>query len=165
MRINNRGIIESESLMIVGNGFDLNLGAKTSYKHFYECLKKCYNSADLSEFSTYYQNSKNANSVKTFYECVKNETDNYFVNYFLNYETIFGSWVSFENELSKIVSSFDMMVSFLDSTSDSFIEQGGNFASLYVCTSNYPKLLSVLNTYPNHKFFKSLTELQWVFSR
>ena len=162
MRINKLGIVENESLMIVGNGFDLNLGAKTSYEHFYECLKKCYNSASLSDFSICYQNSKNVNSVKMFFECVKKETNNYFVNYFLNYETIFGSWVSFENELSKIISAFDMMVSFLDSASDSFIDQGGNYASLYVCTSNYPKLLSVLNTYPDNRFFKAHTEPQWI---
>jgi len=92
-----------KSLTIIGNGFDLSLGALTAYEDFYKCLKKCFVSKDLKSFEDSYLMEDNIEFVRRFYYLFSENKDNYFSNYFLRYEKIFGNWVSFEEELSKIL--------------------------------------------------------------
>ena len=161
MKYDLKRVLMNESLAIVGNGLDLRLDFDTTYEKFYECMKLAFEANDFSTFSSTYSKYGNTESIKVFYDLVEREKDNYFINYFINYKTIFGSWVSFEDELTKIICAFDMLISFINSERDSFEEAG----DLYVETENYPKLLSVLNAYPKNKFFTAYTDLQYLRTR
>ena len=139
-----------ETLTIIGNGFDLALGAETTYKSFYNCLKCCFESKDLELFKKEYLNNDNGLLVERFFEIVSKERSNFFINYFLRYEKIFGDWVSFETELTKIIISFDSLLTHLGNPTDYHIDLSND---LYLKTSQDIDLMSVFNVLPNNKFF------------
>ena len=139
-----------DTLTIVGNGFDLALGAETTYESFYNCLKCCFESNAIDSFKRQYAREGNDSFVERFFETVSKEKANYFINYFLLYEKIFGDWVSFETELSKIIVSFDSLLTHLKNPTDYHIDLSN---TLYLKTSNDIGLMSVFNVLPNNKFF------------
>ena len=122
MRTNEYGEVTEESLAIIGNGFDLNLGAQTSYESFFECLKDCFNAESLSNFKSSYISDDNEIAINNFYNLLDKNKDNYFVNYFLNYQKAIGSWVSFENELTQIICAFDELITCLNSEDGTVID-------------------------------------------
>ena len=158
MRTNERGEIMEESLAIIGNGFDLNLKARTSYDSFFECLKDCFNSASLSDFKSSYISGSNEIAINDFFNILSNNKDNYFVNYFLNYQKAIGSWVSFEKELTQIICAFDELTTCLNSTDGTVIDVSG-YPVLNIKVLEKHKLLSVLNVFPKNKFFTVNTSL------
>ena len=141
-------------LTIVGNGFDLAIGAKTSYGDFYECLKECFNAPNLEEFKNHYVFGDNEQLIDSFFDIVLNNKDNYFINYFLNFERVFGNWVAFEKELTRIISSFDSLITALTSNKLYMDLTRGSGVDLYVRIIDKTDLLQVLNVYPNNKFFQ-----------
>ena len=148
-------------LYIIGNGFDLALGAKTTYSAFYECLKECSASFTLEEFGKSYYYEGNKESVDSFYELVKNNAENYFINYFLNYKKAFGNWVSFERELTKIVKGFDDLLSALNSSERLVTEEktGSDcYTEISLNILDLRDLLQILFTYPRNKFFEASIE-------
>ena len=152
MRTNEHGEVTEESLAIIGNGFDLNLGAQTSYESFFECLKDCFNAESLSNFKSSYISDDNEIAINNFYNLLDKNKDNYFVNYFLNYQKAIGSWVSFENELTQIICAFDELITCLNSEDGTVIDVSG-FPILNIKVLDKHKLLSVLNVFPKNKFF------------
>lgn len=82
MRTGKYGEVLEESLAIVGNGFDLNLEAQTSYDSFFECLKDCFNSESLSDFKSSYISDDNEIAITDFFNLLNDNRDNYFINYF-----------------------------------------------------------------------------------
>ena len=143
----------STRLTIVGNGFDLAIGAKTKYEDFYECLRVCLDSKSLEEFKNHYPNSDERLS-DLFYSTVERNRDNFFINYFINYASVFGNWVEFEKELTKIVKSFDNLISYLNS-SDRLLVHATSTGSVksYVRLFDDMTLLQVLSVYKDNKFF------------
>lgn len=145
-----------KTLTIVGNGFDLALGAKTAYKDFYECLKDCFQTISIDDFKNEYIHEDNEGLINTFYNIVSNNRDNYFINYFLNYEVIFGNWVSFEKELTKIIKAFDNLITSLNSHDKLFMDLTPlAFVSTYVKIMDKTNLLQVLSVFPNNKYFRA----------
>ena len=152
MRTSEYGEVIEESLAIIGNGFDLNLYAQTSYDSFCECLKDCFNAESLPSFKTSYISDDNEIAINDFYNLLNDNKDNYFVNYFLNYQKVIGSWVSFESELTKIICAFDELITCLNSSNGTVIDLSGT-PVLNVKILDKHKLLSVINVFPNNKFF------------
>lgn len=110
----NERIMRNYDLLILGNGFDLACGYKTSYDDFYNFLKLAVK-ANTSVFLTNF----NSQFPQIQYECAqellikfKNLIDNdfkenIFIKYFLNYNANLNSWVAFEKELLCIVKGYD----------------------------------------------------------
>lgn len=143
------------TLTIIGNGFDLAMEAKTSYECFYRCLKDCHDIDNLDSFKEKYVGGFDSKYINDFYNFVKKESNNYFLNYFLNYEKIFGDWVSFEKELTKIISSFDSLITHLNTREDYLIYFSNGSAGLYLRILDEVDLMSVINVFSDNKFFKS----------
>lgn len=137
-------------LTIVGNGFDLAIGALTSYYDFYTCLKECFYADKKTDFMKKYHYNSNDIIVSKFYDLVDNNRDNYFINYFLKYNNIFGDWVAFEKELTKIIINFDKLISRLKSFDKMNIGQGN---ICYVNVGDEIDLLHILNVHSNNNFF------------
>lgn len=101
-------------LLILGNGFDLACGYKTSYEDFYKFLKLAFNYNTTQFLSNY-----NTILPQIAYDCAKDLLvkfknlvdndckENIFVKYFLNYNSSLNSWVAFEKELLSIAKSYD----------------------------------------------------------
>lgn len=141
-------------LTIIGNGFDLAIGAKTTYEAFYNCLKACFQADTIDAFKKPFVYDGNEESLNSFYKLVRNNMDNYFINYFLNYEFVFGNWVSFEKELTRIIKAFDDLVAHLNSQDRLFMDlKMGAFVLTYVRIIGESNLLKVLSVYPNNKYF------------
>ncbi len=157
MRTTQLGTIIDESLLIVGNGFDLFLDAKTSYECFFEYLYKCFKAASLESFTEKLSDEDNKQVASEFYGLLHDNSDNYFINYFINLKRIFGSWVSFENELLKIITSFDELVYYLNSPDGIFIDTRSNYPRLILKALDKFSLLSVLNVYQDNKFVSTNT--------
>lgn len=138
------------NLTIIGNGFDLAIGSQTSYEKFYACLKCCFEAKNVEDFKGSYIFENNEEVLASFYDCVDCNRDNYFINYFLNYNVIFGSWVSFEKELTRIVKSFDALISSLNSSDRLIID---DYATVFVKVTDKIDVLRVFNIYPKNKFF------------
>lgn len=154
MGANLEGINMPTKLTIIGNGFDLALGAKTSYGDFYSCLKDSFQAKSVSDFKNSYIFSDNEQLIDSFYTIVDKNRDNYFINYFLNYKTIFGNWVSFEQELTKIVQSLDDLVLCFNSHNKLILDTtGGSHIYTYVKIMDKTDLLKVLSVYPDNKYF------------
>ena len=150
-----------KTLTIVGNGFDLAIGAKTTYENFYECLKDCFQAISIDDFKNEYIHEDNEGLINTFYDIVSNNRDNYFINYFLNYEVIFGNWVSFEKELTKIIKGFDNLITSLNSHDKLFMDLTPQTSvSTYVKIMDKTNLLQVLSVFPNNKFFHANLRVQ-----
>lgn len=149
----NYNILPAQKLTIIGNGFDLAVGAKTSYENFYECLKSCFTSASIEDFKKIYASEDNKGFVDSFIKIISENKDNYFINYFLNYEKIFGNWVSFEKELTRIIVSMDELISRLNDSNVLAIETYFNDIEIYVKIADKFNILSVLNVFPDNKFF------------
>lgn len=158
MRSDEYGEVVEESLAIIGNGFDLNLEAQTSYDSFFECLNDCFNSKSLSDFKSSYISEENEIAINDFFSLLNDNRDNYFVNYFLNYQKSIGSWVSFEKELTQIICAFDELITCLNSTDGIIIDVSG-YPVLNIKVLEKHKLLSVLNVFPGNKFFTVDTSL------
>ena len=146
------------SLTIIGNGFDLSLGAKTRYEDFFNCLKSAFESDTSEQFVNSLEhefvNEDNLSLLSDFFRLVKDAKDNFFVNYFINYNKAFDNWVSFETELTRIIRSFDLMLSLLnDSQSFELLPE-----TFYFHILDEMELMSVIDVYPNNKFFQSETE-------
>lgn len=150
-----------KTLTIVGNGFDLAIGAKTAYENFYECLKDCFQSASIDDFKNTYIHENNEELINSFYDIVRKNRDNYFINYFLNYKVIFGSWVSFEKELTKIIKSFDHLITSLNSHDKLLMDLTPQTSvSTYVKIMDRTNLLQVLSIYPDNKYFYANLHVQ-----
>lgn len=148
-------------LTIVGNGFDLALGAKTSYDDFYNCLKDCFEAKEINDFKNSYIFEDNENLINSFYKLVEKNRDNYFINYFLNYKVIFGNWVSFEKELTKVIKSFDDLILCLNSHDKLFMDLTlGTNVLTYVRIIDKTNLLQVLSVYPDNKYFSINLRIQ-----
>lgn len=102
-------------LLIVGNGFDIACGYKTSYQDFYE-LMKAASEKEEQEFYAYFEKENSNIELETaksrglsiFYNEINSTLkSNIFINYFLAYNTVFESWVAFETELTNIINAFD----------------------------------------------------------
>ena len=72
----------------------------------------------------------------------------------MRYKKIFGDWVSFEVELTKIIRSLDLLVMHLNNREDYLIYLS-NGASLYLRILNEVDLMSIINVFPDNKFFNS----------
>ena len=106
-------------LLVIGNGFDLACGLKTSYNDFHSALKASIESK-TDEFYKYpgmeYTKSfyKNDNIIKFIVECQNlKESNNFFVNYFYNCKEHI-EWNRVETEIEKIVILFDFILDSLD---------------------------------------------------
>ena len=150
-------IVFPRTLTIVGNGFDLSLDALTSYECFYNCLKDCFETDDIDVFKNKYINNDNTDCLKAFFELVKEKNDNYFINYFLRYKKIFGDWVSFETELTRIVRSFDSLITHLNNRNDYIIGISTD-AGVYMRILSEVDLMSTINVFPNNRFFECGTK-------
>ena len=102
-------------LLIVGNGFDIACGYKTSYQDFYELMKVASEKIE-EEFYAYFERENpnieletaKSRGLSIFYNEINNRLkSNIFINYFLAYNTVFESWVAFETELTNIINAFD----------------------------------------------------------
>lgn len=102
-------------LLIVGNGFDIACGYKTSYQNLYE-LMKAASEKDEQEFYAYFERENpnieletaKSRGLSIFYNEISSTLkSNIFINYFLAYNTVFESWVAFETELTNIINAFD----------------------------------------------------------
>lgn len=150
-----------KTLTIVGNGFDLAIGAKTAYEDFYDCLKDCFQAVSINDFKNAYIHDDNEELINSFYNLVKNNRDNYFINYFLNYEVAFGNWVSFEKELTKIIKSLDHLITSLNSHDKLFMDLTRHtFVTTYVRIMDRTSLLQVLSVYPDNKYFCANLRIQ-----
>lgn len=108
--------MECYDVLILGNGFDLACGYKTSYAHFYKLLqlldkdKNHFIDTAISilfeneEFNKISDNKKK--EIASFYEHAQNNK-NIFLEYFRKYNEVFDGWISFEKELLNIVKAFD----------------------------------------------------------
>ena len=104
--------MECYDVLILGNGFDLACGYKTSYAHFYKLLqlldkdKNHFIDTAISilfeneEFNKISDNKKK--EIASFYEHAQNNK-NIFLEYFRKYNEVFDGWISFEKELLNIV--------------------------------------------------------------
>lgn len=98
---------ELKNILIIGNGFDLELGYKTKYEDFLSFLNVAKNST-LDEFIIFTKTSwgitdVDVNLIEDFYNLVINEINNNFIiSYFLNYHIQTLSWADFEIELEHI---------------------------------------------------------------
>ena len=142
----------SNSLLVIGNGFDRSLKAKTSYEDFYKLLVKCYNATSFNVFiDNLDQNYKNGD-LKLFYDLLQKEAKtNFFINYFILYNKSFNCWVDFESELEKIITGFDYLLTVLKDT-DKFVFNGHG---IFININKNIDLLSVVTNYPNNNFFSS----------
>lgn len=100
------------NLLVVGNGFDLASGLPTSYSDFLNTIKfilNAKNNKELLNFNNFACDEKRylqfANYVRTLNE------SNYFLKYFLSFQVEFKRWCDVETELSKILQSFDLLLS------------------------------------------------------
>ncbi len=140
------------SLLIVGNGFDCSLKAKTRYEEFYAFLLNCYNSPSLEKFIVKIGGKYNREDLELFFNLLKAEAStNYFINYFISYNKAFNCWVDFEKELKRIVTSFDDLVTVLKN-SEKIYYSGYD---LYIRIMDNINLLSVISNYSDNRFFKS----------
>jgi len=141
------------SLLVVGNGFDCSLGAKTSYKDFYSLLLMAFNSPSYNDFlNTSKIKTDNTQALEQFYDLIQKESKtNYFINYFILYKEAFGCWVDFERELEKIISAFDSLISYLFEKNRIVFSE----PDLYLKISDDVKLVSVILNYPNNDYFHS----------
>lgn len=154
--VNEYGFRVPVKLIIVGNGFDIAIGAKTTYDAFYECLKKCSRSENFESFKKDYFYEGNEKLIDLFHQIVKKNQKNYFINYFLKYANAFGNWVSFEKELTKIIKAFDDLATFLNSPDRLIVyPSSGGCARVYVRVFDNTGLLQVLSVYPNNRFFST----------
>lgn len=142
-----------EKIAIIGNGFDLAIGAKTTYSEFYDCLKSCFDSTSLDEFKNHYISEDNELLVNAFYETVVKNKENFFINYFLNYQRVFGNWVAFEKELTNIIECFDELASCLNESDKTYFIDAGDHVRTYVRIFDKTNLLQVLSVYPRNRFF------------
>lgn len=155
--VNELGFIEPMKLTIVGNGFDIAIGAKTTYNAFYDCLKDGWDAKTFDDFKKKYLYEGNEKLVDSFYKTVKNNQNNFFINYFLRYKTVFGDWVSFEKELTKIVKGFDDLVTFLNLPDRLIVfpSSSEEVSRAYIRAFDNIGLLQVLSVYPNNRFFST----------
>lgn len=146
-----------KKIMIIGNGFDLAMKAKTKYEDFYNCLKTCMEAKTLEAFEDeFFRNNKNSKAlVDTFFDIAKDNRENYFIEYFLNYKKIFGDWVSFEQELTRIVKAFDDLIFRLNSNETmSPIMSSDGSRSAAVKVKDNRDLWQVLKVNQDNKYFK-----------
>ena len=138
------------SLLVVGNGFDCSLEAKTTYEAFYTLLSKAFNADTLDTFLEGADQTYNKSSLESFFNLVKQEQEtNYFINYFILYNKTFDCWVDFEKELEKIVVSFDGLTTYLlDKKMTLF-----NAPDFFLKLTDDLNLISVLLNYPKNNYF------------
>lgn len=107
-------------VFVVGNGFDKAYGNPTSYEDFYNAIKLVYeNISSFDQFSVYFTNGVNKKSTLDFYNVVRsNLTINYYLQYVLKFNKVFNRWCDFENELGKILHSFDYFLSKINADSN-----------------------------------------------
>ena len=141
-----------EPILIIGNGFDLSLGAKTDYNSFYDFMKKCNDACDYESFVKSVERG-DTSSIKDFYSEYLNNKDNYFIEYFINYNYSFKEWVAFENELTRIITSMDDLVSCLKDNKKIIID---GYLNIFLKIDDQ-NVLSVLNNNSDNKFFKAFT--------
>ena len=109
--------MENFDLMIVGNGFDLANDLHTSYSDFYNTMKNAYLSLRAGDFvrniGSYFKININEQMLNrgliTFHTFVQNNKENFFVKYFINYQTIFDTWNALEMELKDLLIAIDYM--------------------------------------------------------
>ena len=143
--------MSTTKIVIVGNGYDLAMGAKTSYENFYECLEKCFNSSSIDEFKNDYLYEDNERFIVSFYNVLNDNKDNFFINYFLKYKNVFGDWVSFEKELTIIIKSMDSLLEKLKSPE--FIKSYYEFGRTVIDPFDNIDLFHVLTIYENNKYY------------
>lgn len=152
-----------ESLLLIGNGFDLALGSKTDYASFYNCLENALSYSE-EDFLKKYLSSDNQILVTSFYKKVNELKDNYFIQYFINYHTVFNCWLAFEVELQRIICGFDRLLTYLNDTKKQYIDGTGSNLILNLRLLDDPQLLSILNTNSKNKFFDawvSFNDIKW----
>ena len=109
---------EIYDLLIVGNGFDLAHKLHTSYADFYNFMK----------FSVEYETKRSfIKNIEDYFKItyspeldnlgmdflsakIGKRKDNFFVNYFCKYITVFDSWNGFESELREILIALDYLL-------------------------------------------------------
>ena len=140
------------SLLVVGNGFDCSLGAKTTYEAFYGLLSKAFNAVSFNNFLEEIDKAYNRDALESFFNLVSQERlTNYFINYFILYNKAFDCWVDFEKELEKIIISFDSLVTILlDKNKTQF-----NVPDFYLKLTDNLSLISVILNYPKNNYFHS----------
>lgn len=141
-----------EVLLIIGNGFDLSIGAKTDYNSFYEFMKKCNEAEDYETFAKSVDKAGML-LLKEFYDKYKSNIGNYFIEYFINFNYSFKEWVAFESELTRIITSMDALVSCLKDNKKILIDE---YLNIFLNIDDQ-NVLSVLNNNCDNKFFKVFT--------
>lgn len=140
------------SLLIVGNGFDCSLGARTRYEDFYTFLLNAFNATSVASFVNVYKLKYNFSDLEFFFNTfLKEKENNYFVNYFVSYNKAFNCWVDFESELKRIISSFDELITVLRDSNRM------RYHGIDLCIKIRDKidLASVILNYPDNRFFSS----------
>ena len=84
----------SDSVLIIGNGFDLAHGRKTHYMHFMKCI------VDAIDHSS--TNMSGEQLIKAFPDCKKSSLLNLLINEYRN-ENVIETWIDFETELHELV--------------------------------------------------------------
>lgn len=140
------------SLLVVGNGFDCSLEAKTTYEAFYTLLSKAFNTDTLDAFLEGVDQTYNKSSLESFFGLVKQEQEtNYFINYFILYNKAFDCWVDFEKELEKIITSFDSLTTYLLDKNRTLF----TVPDFYIKINDNLNLISVILNYPKNNYFYS----------
>lgn len=94
-------------LLVIGNGFDLNLGYKTKYSDFFQALILTYKFDKYEDYLIEVKNTFNFEICENFYLTCVSEKENYFIKYFLSKNALNYNWCDIESELSSILKSFD----------------------------------------------------------
>ena len=108
-------------LLVVGNGFDLALGAHTRYTDFFYALDIAASSdtyvqfcehlfAYLKETDAYHRDIYERNGLYALFEKIKYTKHNFFVRYLLNRRDMFEEWSGLEQALKEMLIAFDHML-------------------------------------------------------
>lgn len=124
--------MENFDLLIVGNGFDLANNLHTSYSDFYNTMKRACSNSRFGNFAREICSFFNINindqmlnrGLIAFHTFIQNNKENFFVKYFINYETIFDTWNALESELKELLIAIDYM---FDNINNNTSQGGGMF--------------------------------------
>ena len=119
-------------LIVVGNGFDLNQGYKTSYRNFFEFCKNAI-TKDFNELSqilikeqyiTEEELKERELPLNALQETIKN--GNLYLDYFFTIQKRFNEWSDVESELFNILSNLKKTMSYLKQKSIKSIAWNNN---------------------------------------
>lgn len=86
------------NVLVIGNGFDLAHGLKTSYNNFWDCARE-YLNKDINELEKDYE-----------IEFARLAKENGFIRYFLEYTNAVPGWVDLERLIRSIINEFEVFI-------------------------------------------------------